>query len=139
MEFSKWENDWMLRLLLPEWQGYGLSSEVAEGARVLARAWWGDDGGAAIDVPDAEALHAHRYSTRGLFRRSYLIGRALGAVGRTRGATLGESVRFLADEVRYFVRQGHAHRLPGLLRYEFVRWAGFQAGCARGRLPVGAS
>ena len=56
MEFSKWENDWMLRLLLPEWQGYGLSSEVAEGARVLARAWWGDDGGAAIDVPDAEAL-----------------------------------------------------------------------------------
>ena len=90
-------------------------------------------------VPDAEALHAHRYSTRGLFRRSYLIGRALGAVGRSRGATLGESVRFLADEVGYFVRQGHAHRLPGLLRYEFVRWAGFQAGCARGRLSGGSS
>lgn len=46
----------MLRLLLPEWQGYGLSSEVAQGARVLARAWWGDEIGAAIDVPDVEAL-----------------------------------------------------------------------------------
>ena len=78
--------------------------------------------------PSAEALHAHRYSTSGLFRRSYLIGAALGAVGRTRGATLAESVRFLAEEVRYFVRQGHGHRLPALLRYEFVRWAGFRMG-----------
>ena len=78
--------------------------------------------------PSAEALHAHRYSTQGLFRRSYLIGAALGAVGRTRGATFAESVRFLTEEVRYFVRQGHGHRLPVLLRYEFVRWAGFQMG-----------
>ena len=78
--------------------------------------------------PRAEALHAHRYLAPGLFRRSLLIGRALHAVGRARGATFGESVRFLLTEVRYFVRQGHVHRLPLLLRHEFVRWAGFQVG-----------
>jgi rhamnosyltransferase len=79
-------------------------------------------------VPAAEALHAHRYSMRGLYRRSYLVGRALSMVRIDGGATLGESVRFLARELRYFVGQGHTHRLPELLGYEFVRWAGFQAG-----------
>ncbi|MFW6089828.1 MAG: glycosyltransferase [Gemmatimonadota bacterium] len=78
--------------------------------------------------PRAEALHAHEYSLRGLFRRTYRIGRALRAIGIDGGATLGESVRFLASEIAYFVRQGHAHRLPQLLAYEFVRWAGFQVG-----------
>ncbi|MGH7482559.1 MAG: glycosyltransferase family 2 protein [Longimicrobiales bacterium] len=79
-------------------------------------------------VPAAEALHAHRYSLRGLFRRTYAVGRALRAFGLDRGATLPESVRFLAGELAYFVHQGHAHRLPQLLAYEFVRWAGFQVG-----------
>lgn len=79
-------------------------------------------------VPEAEALHAHRYSMRGLYRRTFLVGRALRAIGLDGGATFPESVRFLAREVTYFVRQGHTHRLPHLLAYEFVRWAGFQAG-----------
>lgn len=78
--------------------------------------------------PAAEALHAHRYSLRGLFRRSYAVGSALGAVTMARGATFGESVRFLSNEIAYFIRQGHTHRLPQLLPYEFVRWAGFQMG-----------
>ncbi|HEX6938036.1 MAG TPA: glycosyltransferase family 2 protein [Longimicrobiales bacterium] len=78
--------------------------------------------------PAAEALHAHRYTLRGLFRRTYLIARALRQVGLDRGASLPESVRFLATELRYIIRQGHVHRLPGLLAYEFVRWAGFHAG-----------
>jgi rhamnosyltransferase len=78
--------------------------------------------------PAAEALHAHRYSMSGLFRRSYEVGRALRGHGIDAGATFSESVRFLATEVAYFVRQGHMHRLPQLLPYEFVRWAGFQAG-----------
>ena len=78
--------------------------------------------------PRAEALHAHHYSLRGLFHRTYLVGRALRMIGLDRGATLPESVRFLATELSYFVRQGHTHRLPQLLAYEFTRWAGFQAG-----------
>lgn len=78
--------------------------------------------------PDAESLHAHRYSMYNLFRRSFEVGRALHAHGIAGGATLPESVRFLTTEIRYFVRQGHLHRLPQLLPYEFVRWAGFQAG-----------
>lgn len=78
--------------------------------------------------PDAEALHAHRYTLNGLFRRSYEVGRALHGQGIAGGATFGESARFLLTEVRYFMRQGHSHRLPQLLPYEFVRWAGFQAG-----------
>lgn len=78
--------------------------------------------------PAAEALHAHSYSVRGLFRRTYLVGRALRTIGLDAGASLPESMRFLAAELTYFVRQGHTHRLPQLLAYEFIRWAGFQAG-----------
>ncbi len=78
--------------------------------------------------PAAEALHAHHYSLHGLFRRTLLVGRALREIGVDGGATLPESVRFLATEVRYFVRQGHTHRLPQLLAYEFVRWSAFQVG-----------
>lgn len=78
--------------------------------------------------PAAEALHAHSYSLRGLFRRTYRVGRALRAIGLDAGASLPESARFLAGELAYFVRQGHTHRLPQLLAYEFIRWAGFQAG-----------
>jgi rhamnosyltransferase len=83
--------------------------------------------------PQAEALHAHRYTLRGLFRRTYLAGRALRMVGLDRGASLPESVGFLAGEIAYFVRQGHSHRLPELLMYEFTRWAGFQVGRRGGR------
>lgn len=78
--------------------------------------------------PGAEALHAHHYTYRGLFQRSYAVGKALGRVAIAGGATFGESVRFLTQEIAYFIRQGHTHRLPQLLPYEFIRWAGFQLG-----------
>lgn len=90
--------------------------------RVLA------NGYSILYEPAAEALHAHRYSFGDLFRRSYSIGRALRTAGIDGGASFGESVRFLAEELRYFMRQGHVHRLPKLLPYEFLRWAGFQVG-----------
>lgn len=86
--------------------------------------------------PEAEALHAHRYSIRGLFRRTYLVGRALNIVGIDGGASFGESVAFLSTELRYFIRHGHTHRLPHLLAYEFIRWLGFQAGRRFGRRRV---
>jgi rhamnosyltransferase len=86
-----------------------------------------------VYVPGAEALHAHRYTLRGLFSRTYLVGRALAAADLSQGATFTESVRFLAAEIGYFLRQGHAPRLPQLLAYEFIRWAGFQVGRFRGR------
>ncbi len=82
--------------------------------------------------PEAEALHAHHYSLRGLFRRSWSVGRALSGVGIDGGASFGESLRFLASEIGYFIRHGHVHRLPWLLPYEFIRWAGFQAGRVSG-------
>jgi rhamnosyltransferase len=78
--------------------------------------------------PGAEALHAHRYTIRGLFRRTFLVGQALRMAGMDRGATFGESVSFLIGELGYFVRQGHTHRIPEVLLYESVRWLGFQVG-----------
>lgn len=78
--------------------------------------------------PAAEALHAHVYDVRGLFRRTFRVGQALAQGGIDSGANLKESVRFLASEVAYVVRQGHAHRLPYLFVYEFTRWLGFQLG-----------
>lgn len=83
--------------------------------------------------PAAEALHAHRYTVRGLFRRTFLVGKALRMIGLDSGATLRESVRYLVTILGYFVRQGHVHRVPGLLVHEFVRWAGFQVGRWGGR------
>lgn len=83
--------------------------------------------------PDAEALHAHHYSLQGLFRRSWSVGHALSGVGIAGGASFRESVRFLATEIGYFVRQGHVHRLPWLLPYEFIRWLGFHVGRLSGR------
>lgn len=91
-------------------------------------------GYAIVYEPSAEALHAHDYRLRGVFRRSFFVGRALRAAGIDRGATFAQSVRFLVGEIAYFIRQGHVHRLPQLLPYEFLRWAGFQAGrLSRGR------
>lgn len=78
--------------------------------------------------PRAEALHAHRYSTVGLFRRTYRVGQALRMVGLGGGASLSASVGFLMTEIRYFVSQGHSHRLPQLLAYELTRWSGFKLG-----------
>jgi arginase len=46
----------MLKLLLPEWQGCGVSTEVADGARVLAREWWGAKDVTVVDAPQKETL-----------------------------------------------------------------------------------
>ena len=46
----------MLRLLLPEWQGCGVSSEVADGARVLGREWWGGQDVTTVEAPQEEKL-----------------------------------------------------------------------------------
>jgi GT2 family glycosyltransferase len=90
--------------------------------QVLAR------GNSIVYEPAAEALHAHRYTVRGLFRRTFLVGRALRIIGLDSGASFRESLRYLGAVLGYFVRQGHVHRVPGLLVHEFVRWAGFQVG-----------
>lgn len=96
--------------------------------------------GYSIDYrPGAEALHAHRYSLAGLFSRSFDVGLALGGSGIDSGASLGESARFLWSEVSYFIRQGHMHRLPQLLPYELLRWAGFQAGRMSARVQAGGA
>lgn len=89
-------------------------------------------GYALMYQPTAEALHAHRYTLPGLFRRSYLVGQALQMAGIGAGASLSEAFRFLSAELTYFMRQGHTHRVPQLLAYEMVRWMGFHLGRRRG-------
>jgi len=93
-------------------------------------------GRSIVYEPRAEALHAHRYTIRGLFRRTFLVGQALRLAGMDRGASVPESVSFLAGELAYFVRQGHTHRIPEVLVYESIRWLGFQVG--RRRAPARA-
>ena len=84
---------------------------------------------------DNEALHAHSYSLRGLFRRSYAVGCALRKAGIDGGgASLSEGVRFILTELKYFIRQGHIHQLFVLLPYELIRWLGFQYGRYRERV-----
>ncbi|HSJ09307.1 MAG TPA: glycosyltransferase family 2 protein [Longimicrobiales bacterium] len=118
--FSAVRRDVALRIPFPEEIGY--SEDLVWAHSALAA------GCSIVYEPRAEALHAHHYTLRGLFRRTYLVGRTLHAYGIGGGASFPESVRFLASEVSWFVRQGHSPRLPHLLVYEFTRWAGFHAG-----------
>lgn len=46
----------MLRVVLPDWQGYGESTESAVGARALAAAWWGDSDATVINPPEFAPL-----------------------------------------------------------------------------------
>lgn len=118
--FSAIRRDVGLEIPIPEEADY--SEDQIWARRVLAKGY------AIAYEPSAEALHAHVYRLRGVFRRSYFVGRALRSAGIDRGAGFTESVRFLADEVRYFIRHGHVHRLPQLLLYELLRGAGFHVG-----------
>jgi rhamnosyltransferase len=121
-------------LEVPFVDGIPVSEDQAWALQVLER------GHSIVYEPAAEALHAHRYSLKSLFRRTFLVGQALRQIGIDRGATLSESVRFLAGELSYFVRHGHTHRLPELLAYELTRWLGFQVGRRAGaRVPAVAA
>lgn len=124
--FSAVRRDVATELPIPEEADY--SEDQIWARRALAAGY------AIAYEPTAEALHAHVYRLRGVFRRSFFVGRALRSAGIDRGAGFGESLKFLAEEIGYFIRQGHIHRLPQLLPYEFLRWFGFQAGrLSRGR------
>lgn len=133
--FSALRRDVALEVPIPEDADY--SEDQIWARMVLARGY------EILYEPEAEALHAHVYRLRGVFRRSYFVGRALRSAGIDRGASFRESVRFLAGEIGYFISHGHTHRLAQLLPYEFLRWAGFQAGRltgpARGGSTVGWS
>jgi rhamnosyltransferase len=86
--------------------------------------------------PRAEALHGHRYTLRGLFRRSYLIAQSGEPFGLLENTTFRAGVAHLAREIAFFVRHGHAHWLPWLVCYEFVRWLGLQWGRRSGWRPA---
>lgn len=86
-------------------------------------------GYAIVYEAEAEALHAHQYSFRSLLGRTFQIGQGHRRAGLDEAsASFGEGLKFLGEELRYFVSHGHAHRVPEVLLYEFVRWSGFQAG-----------
>jgi rhamnosyltransferase len=118
--FSALRRDVALRVPFPD--GIGYSEDLVWAHHALAAGY------SLAYEPAAEALHAHHYTLRALFRRTYLIGQTLRAYGIDTGASLPDSVRFLGTELSYFIRHGHTHRLPQLLTYEFARWSGFHAG-----------
>lgn len=83
--------------------------------------------------PEAEALHAHSYTLRGLWNRIYPTAYSLAEADLDTGVTMRESLRFLGQEIRWFVRNGHSHWLPWLALYEATRYVSFQAGRCAGR------
>lgn len=97
---------------------------------VTARGW------AIVYEPRAEALHAHRYTLRELYRRNYLNAQGGEPFGLLQKTTFRAGVAHFAREVAYFIRHGHAHRLPWLVCYELVRWLGSQSGRRSGWRPA---
>lgn len=75
-------------LLMPEWQGYGLSAEVACGARELAQAWWPDEPGLVIEAPDTEVLGIED----GVLGLESIAARFAGALRSLRAAQPGRLV-----------------------------------------------
>jgi rhamnosyltransferase len=106
-------------------------SEDQVWGKAVTGAGWG-----ILYEPRAEALHGHRYTLRGLFRRSYLIAQAGEPFGLLEKTTFWAGVAHLAREMAFFVRHGHAHWLPWLVCYEFVRWWGLQWGRRSGWRPA---
>jgi glycosyltransferase involved in cell wall biosynthesis len=84
----------------------------------------------------AEALHAHRYTLRELYRRNYLNAQGGESFGLLQKTTFGAGLAHFAREIAYFVRHGHVHCLPWLICYEFVRWLGLQSGRRSGWRPA---
>ncbi|MDQ3996975.1 MAG: glycosyltransferase family 2 protein [Gemmatimonadota bacterium] len=109
-------------LELPYVDDIPVSEDQVWGKAVTGAGW------AIVYEPRAEALHGHRYSLRGLFRRSYLIAQAGAPFGLLEKTTFWAGVAHLAREIAFFVRHGHAHWLPWLVCYEFVRWWGLLLG-----------
>jgi glycosyltransferase involved in cell wall biosynthesis len=107
-----------------------VSEDQVWGKAVTGAGW------AILYEPRAEALHGHRYTLRGLFRRSYLIAQAGEPFGLLEKTTFWAGVAHLAREMAFFVRHGHAHWLPWLVCYEFVRWWGLQWGRRSGWRPA---
>jgi rhamnosyltransferase len=109
-------------------------SEDQVWAKMVTASSW-----AIVYEPRAEALHGHRYTLGGLFRRSFLIGRAGAPFGLLDNLSFAVGMQVLRNEMTFFVRHGHAHWLPWVICYEFVRWLGFQCGkwsLWRSRTPV---
>lgn len=75
-----------LSLLLPEWQGYGVDSAVAAGARAVARLF-GAGGFVEIDAPDDEALTVDG-GVLGLASIAARLPRALAALNERQPARL---------------------------------------------------
>jgi rhamnosyltransferase len=97
---------------------------------VTGRGW------SIVYEPRAEALHAHRYTLRELYRRNYLNAQAGEPFGLLQKTTFRAGLADFVREIAYFVRHGHAHWLPWLLCYEFVRWWGLQLGRRSGWRPA---
>lgn len=93
-------------------------------------------GWSIVYEPRAEALHAHRYTLRELYRRNYLNAQGGEPFGLFQKTTFGAGLAHFAREIGYFIRHGHAHWLPWLVCYEFVRWLGTQSGRRSGWRPV---
>jgi arginase len=70
-----------LRLLLPEWQGYGLNADVSRGATALAAALFGDREFVTIDAPDREDLRVVD-GVLGLHSIAPRFDRAIGVIRR---------------------------------------------------------
>jgi rhamnosyltransferase len=87
------------------------------------------EGHTVVYEPDAAVLHSHDYDLRSNLRRRYKDGLAYARLA-SEGADefVSDGIRYVADELRYLVSNGHARWLPYALAYDFVHFVGFQAG-----------
>lgn len=71
----------ILRLLHPEWQGYGIHAESHAGAQALAAAWFAGEPVTAIDAPVGEALQIEQ-NVLGLSSIAARFKHALDVIGQ---------------------------------------------------------
>lgn len=85
--------------------------------------------------PKAAVYHAHHYSLKGIFRRSFDSGSTLSGILPAAGPVKARGIRYLIQEIRYLISLRRSLSIPYAMLYEFCRVGGYLLGTQESRLP----
>jgi rhamnosyltransferase len=97
-------------------------------------------GYAIVYTPEAAVYHTHNYTLKQAFRRFFDSGSSasssyLSDDGKAFIRFAGQSLRYLAGEMGFMLKNGHMVQIPHALVYEGAKYSGLLTGRVSHRLP----